>query len=108
MNSEKSQPASSHSVDQYKDEIAGHVRDAETRLGEFEAKAKAKGTQADASAISDLKAAKQNIDRKLQDLKATTAVNVSRAKAEINADVEQFKAAVNDFGAKFKSGSTKK
>jgi len=108
MNTGKSQPASSHSVDAYRDEIASHVSDAETKLGEFETKAKAKGAEAETSAINDLKAAKQNIDRKLQDLKATTAVNVSRAKADINADVEQFKAAVSDFGAKFKSGSTKK
>ncbi|HMF96917.1 MAG TPA: hypothetical protein VKE96_21610 [Vicinamibacterales bacterium] len=108
MSTGQSQPASSHSLDQYKAEIASHVRDAETRLGEFEAKAREKGAKAEASTINDLKAAKQNIDRKLQDLKATTAVNVSRAKAEINTDVAQFKAAVSDFGAKFKSGSTRK
>ena len=108
MKSEKSQPASAHPFDAYKEQIAAHVREAEAKLGTFQATAKEKGGQVETAAINDLKTAKQNIDRKLQDLKATAAVNVSRAKADINADVESFKAAVNDFGARVKAGSTRK
>jgi hypothetical protein len=52
------------------------------------------------AAAAKLNAAKQDIDRRIQDLKTTNAVHVARAKAEIDADVARFKAAVNDLVAR--------
>jgi hypothetical protein len=67
-----------------------------------------KTANAEIATINGLKAARQHIDRKLQDLKTTNAANVSRAKADIDADVATFKAAVHDLGAKFKMPSARK
>ncbi|HJZ75284.1 MAG TPA: hypothetical protein VKE51_26300 [Vicinamibacterales bacterium] len=108
MKSGQSQPAPSHSFDEYKKTIDAHVADAQARLDDLQAKAKQTGAQVEASAITNLNAAKQNIDRKVQDLKATTSVNMARAKADIDADVQSFKAAVNDFEAKHTTTSTRK
>ena len=76
--------------------------------GKIEAKAKDKTAQAEIATVNSLKMAKQNIDRKLKDLKTTHDTHVARAKASIDADVAAFKASVNDFAAKFKTSSAKK
>jgi hypothetical protein len=54
--------------------------------------------------VSHLKTAKQDIDRKLEDLKGTHDTHVARAKSEIEAAVAKFKASVDELGAKFKIG----
>jgi hypothetical protein len=53
-----------------------------------------------ALAINSVNTAQQHIDRKLQDLKTTHASNMSRAKADIDADVATFKAAIDELSAK--------
>jgi hypothetical protein len=81
----------------YEDKITAEVLEAKAKLEQFEAKVKR--TQGDLTTINALKAARQNIDRKRQDLKKVSAANVSRAKADINADVATLKAAVHAFDA---------
>jgi hypothetical protein len=51
---------------------------------------------------------KQNIDRKLQDMKTTNATLVSRAKADIDADVATFKASIDELATRVKTHSGKK
>ena len=91
----------------YEDMVAAKMAEAKARLEQVEAKAKEKGAQAEIAAVSSLKTAKQNIDRRLQDLKGTHASNVARARADIDADVATFKASVDQLAGKFKTQSKK-
>jgi hypothetical protein len=75
----------------------------EDKLKDLETKAKAKGTQTEIAAVSGLKTAKDNISRKLQELKTTHASNVARAKADIDTEVAVFKASIDELSAKLKT-----
>ena len=85
----------------FEEKIKTQVADAKSKLDQFEAKEKK--AEAEAATISHLKTAKQNIDRKLQDLKATHDAHIAHAKSDIEADVAKFKASVDALGAKFKT-----
>src|SRR5262249_22499135 len=84
------QETASSTLKTYEDKVRAQMQDAKTRLEQFEAKAKEKGAQAEVAAVNNLKTAKANIDRKLQDLKKTHDAYVTRAKADIDADVATF------------------
>src|SRR5260370_34069884 len=95
MATTQTQQAPSAGLKAYEDKITAHMQEAKAKLQQIEAKAqlqqieaKAKETkaQAEITTLNSLKAAKQNIDRKLQDLKTTNAAHVARAKADIDAD----------------------
>jgi len=98
----------SSTIKSYQDKIAAQMRDAKAKLEQFEATAKGKSAQQEAAAIGSLKAAKQNIERKLQDIKTTNATLVSRAKADIDADVAMFKASIDELATRVKTPSGKK
>ena len=98
----------SSTIKVYQDKVAAQLQEAKARLEQFEAKAKEQRAQTEITAINGLKTAKQNIDRRLQDLKTTHDAYVARARAEIDADVAKFKGSVDDFAAKFKTSSTRK
>jgi F0F1-type ATP synthase membrane subunit b/b' len=87
----------------YEDKIKAQIGDAKARLEQFEAKAKDTRAQAETAAVNHLKALKENIDRKLQDLKTTHASYVASAKSEIDAEVAKFKASIDELGAKFRT-----
>ena len=87
----------------FEDRIKAQVEEGKSKLGQLEAKAKEQKSESETAAINRLKTAKQDIDRKLQDLKATHDAHVARAKADIDADVAKFKASVEELGAKFKT-----
>ena len=93
----------SETLKAYEDKIKAQIGDAKVKLEQFEAKAKDKRAQAETAAIDHLKAVKENIDRRLQDLKTTHASSVARAKSEIDAEVAKFKASIDELGAKFKT-----
>jgi F0F1-type ATP synthase membrane subunit b/b' len=99
-------PGTTHtgSMKAFEDKIRAQIDQAKASLQQFEAKAKEKGSDAETSAIAKLKTAKQDIDRKLQDLKTTHEGHVARAKSDIEADAEKFKASVEGLAAKFKPG----
>src|SRR5690349_8244611 len=101
MATTKTQEGPSATIKAYEDKISAQMQDAKARLEQIEAKAKEKNAQAELTAVNSLKTAKQNIDRRLQDLKATHATHVARAKADIDADVAAFKASIDDFSTKF-------
>jgi predicted nucleic acid-binding Zn-ribbon protein len=90
----------SATIKAFQDKVKAQVEEAKTTLAQAEAKAKNKKAQADITAAAKLNAAKVDIDRRLQDLKATNAVHVARAKAYIATDVAHFKTAVDDLAAK--------
>jgi F0F1-type ATP synthase membrane subunit b/b' len=92
----------------YEDKISAQLQDAKVKLAQFEAKAKEMKSQAEVAAVDSLKTAKANIDCKLQDLKKTHATHLTRAKAEIDADVATFKSGIDAFSAKIKTSSPKK
>jgi hypothetical protein len=108
MTTANAQGSVSSTINAYQDKIAAQMRDAKAKLERFEATAKDKTAQQEAAAISSLKTAKQNIDRKLQDIKTTHATLVSRAKAEIDADVAAFKASIDELATRVKTPSGKK
>jgi hypothetical protein len=99
--------ATPNSLKAYEDKVKAQLQDAKARIDQFEATAKEKGAHAEITAVNGLQTAKTNIDRKLQDLKKTSATYVARAKADIDADVATFKASVDNFNAKFKSSAKK-
>ena len=68
----------------------------------------AKRAQAEITAIDGLKAARQNIERMLVDLKTTRDAQVARAKADIDAAIVAFQASLEDFRRKFTTPSEKK
>jgi uncharacterized protein YicC (UPF0701 family) len=95
-------PAQNPKLKAYEDKIAAQIQDAKAKLQQVEAKAKEKKAAAEIKAVDGLNTAKQNIDQKLKDLKATNAVHVARAKADIDGEVARFKASVDELAAKFK------
>jgi hypothetical protein len=108
MTTANAQGSATSTIKAYQDKIAAQMRDAKAKLEQFEATAKDKGAQQEAAAISRLNAVKQNIDRKLQDMKTTNATLVSRAKADIDADVAMFKASIDELATRVKTPSVKK
>jgi len=91
----------------YQDKINTQVREAKTRLDELETKAKEQKAQAEVAAINRLKTTRENIDRKVQDLKTAHETNVAQAKAEIDAEVAKLKSSVDELATKFKMHVTK-
>jgi len=108
MTAAKTQVAPNATLKAYQNKITAQLQEAKATLELVEAKAKAKSAQAEIAAINGLKTAKQNIDRKLQDLKATHDTYVSGAKAGIDADVATFKASINELAGRLKSQPAKK
>ena len=92
----------------YVDKIRAQVHEAKAKLDLFQAKAQNKKAQAHIEAIGSLKTAKDNIEKKLQDLSTTHDAHVVRAKADIDAEVARFKATIDALATKFKADSTTK
>jgi len=86
----------------YEDKVRAQLQEAKAKLDQVNAKAKEKQAQAELDVVGRLNASKQNIEKKLQDLKTTDDVQVSRAKADIDADVASFKSSVNELAGKVK------
>ena len=90
----------SSSLHEFEERVRAQVEQAKTKLEQFEARAKEKGSTAETETINRLKAAKQDIDRKIRDLKATQDVHVAHAKSDIEAAVAKFKASIAELGTK--------
>jgi hypothetical protein len=90
----------------FEEKIKAQVDDAKEKLDQLHAKAREKGTGAETATVAKLNSAKQDIDRKLQDLKTAHQGHVTRAKSEIETDTAKFKASVDGFAAKFKGSKT--
>jgi hypothetical protein len=108
METQKTQPGIGSTLQAYEDKIAAQIRAANTRIDEFEAKARTRRAQAEVAAIDGLKAARQNIERMLVGLKTTGDAQVVRAKADIDKAIVAFQASLEDFRHKFTTPSEKK
>jgi hypothetical protein len=87
----------------YEDKVSAQIQEVKAKLDQLEAKAKEKRAQAEIDAINKLKNLKQNIGQKVQDLKNTHDSNVTRAKADIDAQIATFKAVITELGDKLKA-----
>ena len=101
-------PAQGAVIKAYQEKISAQVQEAKARLELASATARQKKANAEIAAIDGLEAARQGIEARIKDLKTTHASNVSRAKAEIDADVAKFKASIDALAAKLKIHATTK
>ena len=101
METPNTQPGIGSTLQAYEDKIAAQIRAANTRIDEFEAKAKPKRAQAEVAAIEGLKAARQNIERMLVDLTTTRDAHLQRAKVDIDAAIVALQGSLEDFRHKF-------
>ena len=107
METPNTQPGIGSTLQAYEDKIAAQIRAANTRIDEFEAKAKPRRAQAEVAAIDGLKAARQDIERMLGALKTTRDAQVARARADIDAAIVAFQASLEGFRRKFAARSEK-
>src|SRR4030095_8654011 len=84
----------------YEDKVRAQLQEGKAKLDQLNAKAKEKQAQAELDVVGRLNATKQNIEKKLQDLKTTADVQGARAKADIDADVASFKSSINELAGK--------
>jgi hypothetical protein len=108
METPNTQPATGSTLQAYEEQIAAQIHAANVRIDEFETKAKPRRAQAEIAAIDGLKAARQNIERMLADLKSTRDTQITRAKVDIDAAIVKFQASLEDFRRKFTTPSEKK
>jgi uncharacterized coiled-coil DUF342 family protein len=92
----------------FEDKVTAQVQEGKAKLEQLEAKAREKGAQAALDTINSLKATRDNIQRKVQDLKTTHEDHMARAQAAIDADVAAFKTRIEELGAKLKPEPAKK
>lgn len=86
----------------FEEKIAAQLQQAKAQLGEFEARAKGKATQAEIDTINRLKTKHEEIDKKRQDLKTVAEPKVDQAKAEIDGEVAKLKTSLADLATKLK------
>lgn len=96
METSQTQPGTAPTLEAYEDKIAAQIHAANTRIDEFEASAKPLRAQAEITAINSLKAARQNLERMLVELKTTRDAQVERARADIDAAIVAFQASLED------------
>lgn len=87
----------------FEEKVSAHLHDAKSQIEAIEASAKGELAQAEVDAINSLKKQRQEIEKKSQDLKTSGQERAAQIKAEIEADIAKFNAAVERFGAKLKS-----
>jgi uncharacterized coiled-coil DUF342 family protein len=92
----------------FEDKVTAQVQEGKAKLEQLEAKARETGAQSALDAINSLKATRENIHRKVQDLKTTHEDHMARAQTAIDADVAAFKTRIEQLGAKLKPESAKK
>jgi len=106
METQHTQTATGSRLKAYEDKIVAVIQAANTRIDEFEARAKPRRAQAEITAINGLKAARQDIERMLGALKTTRDAQVARAKADIDAAIVAFQASLEGFRRKFATRRT--
>jgi len=87
----------------FEEKVSAQLQEAKSQIDGIEAHAKGKLAQAEIDAINSLKAKRQEIDKKRQDLKTSSEAQSAQIKAEIEADMAKFKASLEQFGKKVKS-----
>ena len=96
-------PTASATLRAYEDKVNTQIQESKTKLEQLEAKAKEKRAQAELNAINSLKDTRENIQRKVQDLRTTNENQMARAQTAIDADVTAFKARIEELTAKLQT-----
>src|SRR5215510_4725566 len=97
-----SDPMQKATLKAYEDKIRAQVQEGKAKLEQFEARAKEKHADAEISVINQLKTSRQDIDRKLQELKSTHESHVAHAREVIDADVAKFKSSLDTLAGKLR------
>ena len=92
----------------FEEKVSSHLHEAKSQIEAIEASAKGELAQAEVDAVKSLKKQRHEIEKKSQDLKTSGDGKAAQIKAEIEADIAKFNAAVEQFGAKLKSKSATK
>jgi len=92
----------------YEDKIRAQLQEAKAKLDLLDARARETKSRTELTALGYLKKNKENIDQKLQDLKAAHDTHISRAKADIDQHVASLKASIDEIAAKVKGQLTTK
>ena len=87
----------------FEEKVNAELQDAKSRLENLEKSFKGKMAQAEIDAINSFKTKRQEIDKKRQDLKASTNAAAAQIKAEIEAQIAKFKGSLEQFSSKLKS-----
>jgi hypothetical protein len=95
-------------VKAFEDKVSAQLHEAKSQIAEIESRAKGQMAQAETDTINGFKAKSQEIDKKRQDLKASSGEKAAQIKAEIEAGAAKLKASVEQFGAKLKSHAAAK
>lgn len=87
----------------YEEKISAQLQQAKAQLGELEARAKSKMSQAEIDTINNLKTRQQEIEKKRQELKTVGDAKVEQVKAEIDAHLTKLKSSLADLATKLKA-----
>jgi len=101
-------PATGSTFQAYEEKIAAEIHAANIRIDEFEAKAKPMRAQAEVAAINGLKAARQNIEQMLADLKTRTEAQAAKTRADIDAALVALQRSIEDVRRKVTTAPEKK
>jgi chromosome segregation ATPase len=101
-------PTASTTLKAYEDKVNSQIQEGKAKLEQLEAKAKQKSAQAELNAINSLKGTRENIQRKVQELKTTHENRMAAAQTAIDADVAAFKARIEELRAKLQTESATK
>jgi hypothetical protein len=101
-------PKASATLKAFEDKVTVQVQEGKAKLEQLEAKAKEKGAQSELHAINSLKDTRENIHRKVEDLKKTHENHMARAQTAIDADVAAFKTRIEELSANLTLESAKK
>lgn len=86
----------------YEEKVKAQLEQAKAQLAEFEARAKGKMAQAEIDSIHHLKTKHQEIDKKRQELKTAGDAKSEQIKAEIDAEIANFKTGLAQLATKLK------
>jgi len=89
-----------------KEKIKAKLQEAKTRLDEMDATARKEKAQAVTDAITALRAKRDEIQTRIQELRGANDARASQIKAEIDAKLVKFEEEMSKLAAKLKSQST--
>jgi hypothetical protein len=95
--------APSAALKAYEDKVNAQIREAKAKLEQVEASAKEQLAQAQIKTIDQLKTTRQNLERKVRDLKTTHEANLEHAKADLTAEIAKFTASIDQLATEFKA-----
>ncbi len=89
----------------YEEKINTQLQQVKAQLEEFEARAKAKGAQTEIDTINHLKARKEEIEKKRQELKTSGEAKAEQVKSEIDSELAKLKTSLEQLGTRLKSAT---